>query len=697
MFRASDGIVVVRRVDARDVERADDEEASTSTQARAGEGWIRCRATHVFIALFIALTCVVGHQLSALTRGAVANIIVIQTRAALEGMGLNTTSARRGSVDDNQDGGGDDAGVEDKDDDDDDDARRVISTTTASSQEYVRGSDVKANDPAVDVATLCSYIGVDVGTFERDRGAAFVPASAFVDGVNHGRDAVRKKLDAVFGEVKSSNVAEDARVGVIHAHAMPGDVVADVARYAADVVEQFNVWGVRDVDVVLTGVEESAREMLELTALSPRRVAYESETTAMKMVREAFASAQLTTHTGTFLAGISRLDAMFITPDYTTPSRVDDGAVNVATSNDSASRETMSAALASAARWRMWNPYVGTEDFIVSLGAASVKANECDELWGWGSLRDRYVLTSARPAIDGGATVVFTSSRSQRHATAKGTVTMEATWMHVPVNRVAIDVSRVPDSMSGNPWHRLTAIYAAFLTRKKFFPNRKDVDVLVPCATNKPLSVPAGWERIGTPTCERDRHSVRYDVIASPPKDGHLWDLAWDYDLPCKGEDLFKVFVELMTPNAFSPPTVPFKERPACWLARQSGRIRSVGNEEDVITAMKAASGAAGFQYLEITSETTLMETITAIQHCGVLVGLHGAGMINQIYALVDTTVIEIAPPAVAYYKNVAQLRDQKYVPVFYKGSTSEQNIMVPMESFKTVLRDVYAARRRRA
>jgi hypothetical protein len=662
-------------------------------QGRSGR-W--CRPAHVIVALFVACTCAVVYELGTLVRGPIMDVAIGSTRATLTSLGVDVTGkARRGDA---KQGDAERLRVGGLNVTDDDVAVVPRQMTT---KKATRGGDiaavVKANDPAVDMAVLCGYVGVDARTFERDRGAAFAPARAFVDGVHDGRDAVSKALDKVFGVVKSLEDV-DGGIGVIHAHAMPGDVVVDVERYAADVAEQFNVWGVRDVDVVLTGVEESAREILErvveFTTFKPRRVMYESETTAMKMVREAFAAAQLAPHSGTFLAGISRADSMFITPDYTTPSRGQGSSEN---STEPMSK-TMSVAVASATRWRMWNPYVNREDFIVSLGAvrAKAEAGECEELWGWNCLRDRYKLTTLQPAAEG-TKIIYTASRSQRHDTARGQVTMEATWMHVPVKRVAIDVSHVADAPSGNPWHRLTAIYGAFLTKNKFFPNRTDVDVLFGCGSNTPVSAPPGWEKIGTPKCEREQRTANYDVIASSPRDGHLWDLAWDYDLPCKDEDLFKAFVEVVTPNAFSPPDVPFKNRPACWIARQSGRIRSVGNEAEVIEAMKAASGDAGFQYLEITSQTTLMETITAVQNCGILVGLHGAGMINQIYALVDTTVIEIVPPGVAYYKNVAQLRDQKYVPVFYQGSTNGQNIVVPIDALKNVLRDVYARRRRRA
>jgi len=550
--------------------------------------------------------------------------------------------------------------------------------------------------------------GKEIERALRALAAPFASAEALVREATRARDDVARAL-ALGGEF-ASNAREtmmNTTRAVVHAHAEVGDVVRDIERYAWAIARQFAAWNVDGVDVVVTGEEAAAREIVEKAArvmvmFDMREVKYESERRAMVMVRDAYAAAQLAPHVGTLLAGISREDSMFITPDYTTREVAVGRAENFgAFKTMTTTSATMAVALTAAARWRMWNPYVADEDFITPLEASRSKAGsgECDELWGWSCLRDRYVLTNIASAVNGGTKVTFTALRSQRHGTAMGSVTMEATYIQVPVKRAALDVSLVPDAPSGNPWHRLTAIYGAFLTKSKFFPNRTDVDVLFGCpSVNAALNAPPGWEKIGTPKCKITAlapGSAPYDVIASSPKDGHLWDLAWDYTLPCKDEALFKAFVEQVTPNAFLAPAVPFKKRPACWIARESGRVRSVGNENDVIEAIKAASGPSGFEYLRITAQTTLLDTIAAVQKCGILVGLHGAGLINQIYALVDTTVIEIVPPGVAYYKNIAQLRDQKYIPVFFQGDTSSANVVVPTDTLKAALRDAYAARRK--
>jgi len=61
------------------------------------------------------------------------------------------------------------------------------------------------------------------------------------------------------------------------------------------------------------------------------------------------------------------------------------------------------------------------------------------------------------------------------------------------------------------------------------------------------------------------------------------------------------------------------------------------------------------------------------VQKCGVFLGVHGAGMINEIYTLKDSVIFEMVPDnRPAYYRNCAVLRGLFYTNLLISGTTTD-------------------------
>ena len=157
---------------------------------------------------------------------------------------------------------------------------------------------------------------------------------------------------------------------------------------------------------------------------------------------------------------------------------------------------------------------------------------------------------------------------------------MEAKLNAVPLHNVAIDVSPHRDAMSRNPWHRLTALYATFVAKSRFFPNRDatSVSLLLPVKTQKIFR--ANMQFSASHDVDGSSDTVQFDSVVKIANDGLLWDLAWDGSLPCRDESLFKSFVKLLAGGGeiFATPKVPFTDRSICFMRRLNTSVRRLTN-----------------------------------------------------------------------------------------------------------------------
>ena len=418
-----------------------------------------------------------------------------------------------------------------------------------------------------------------------------------------------------------------------------------------------------------------------------------------------------------FAAGVSRGDGRFITP-FLGLARI---SPTTTSSSFSEANKRRSVFFHLRVHWRMFNPFLVIDDFVIADGGElelgernrqkqtqNAAAAFCSQHWGF-NFRHRWQVFQSgmnerrnsqryAPSETMNNRISFVSSRSNRHDTARGTINMHVTINSLPANNVAIDASGNRDAMSTNAWHRLTAMYSVFVAKNYFFPSRaiESVVILLPCSSNDSNNnneIPPGWTAFGVPKCKKLHDLRKYDEIVESANDGHLWDLAWDSTLPCENELFFKEFIGLIGTRTaillektnFLPATA--KDRNVCFIRRLHARVRNLQNEPEVLEFLKSYFPKNQIDALDIKTSDSLQTTRGQIQKCGIILGLHGAGMINEIYALADTKVLEIVPQnRPAYYRNVAKLRGLSYSNVVVEGNTEAKMITVDVALLRSAL-----------
>jgi hypothetical protein len=109
------------------------------------------------------------------------------------------------------------------------------------------------------------------------------------------------------------------------------------------------------------------------------------------------------------------------------------------------------------------------------------------------------------------------------------------------------------------------------------------------------------------------------------------------------------------------------------YICREKGntRKRIIGNESQLLDL-------AGIRSIDF-AKYSLKEQISIANSCQVLIGLHGAGLVNSIFMQPGTSVIEIAPlglslPASNLFENICLSRDINYYRV-YSSTLNEKGI----------------------
>lgn len=522
------------------------------------------------------------------------------------------------------------------------------------------------------------------------------------------------------------------RIGIVHCFNSKDDEIISATSQGVDLCEtyesekdddayfdalyaQFRFWDVNTI-VVVVDVSSTTSDTIEIhnSAMKLKEKSSKEGKIAIEVVssleesREALfarmrrakavALAGYDVSPVSFLAGVSRYDGHFIAPFL--------GISTMYGSGDSTRKDprvTTSVAnwkqavmFTQRVHWRQHYPLLEKNDFVVPEENARTSATQpkdestrtCEDLWGWRGLQNRWELKRSDAQ-----TMQITASRSNRHPTARGFISMEAKLNALPLRNVAIDVSPHRDAMSKNPWHRLTALYATFVAKSRFFPNRDatSVTLLLPC--QNPEDIPSEYAVLGKSRCKRSSDAIQFDSVVKIANDGLLWDLAWDGSLPCRDESLFKSFVNLLAGGGgeiFSKPKVPFTDRPICFMRRLNTSVRRLVNEEGVLQMLRDTFPANEVQLLNIQASDGIEKTRASMQKCGIFLGAHGAGMINEIYTLKDSIIFEMVPDnRPAYYRNCAVLRGLKYVDFGIRGTTETKSVTVDVSTLRDALRSI--------
>ena len=128
-----------------------------------------------------------------------------------------------------------------------------------------------------------------------------------------------------------------------------------------------------------------------------------------------------------------------------------------------------------------------------------------------------------------------------------------------------------------------------------------------------------------------------------------------------------------------------------CYISRkstlQSGRPeRSVSNIEEVLTIMKSVFRKV--RAIQVTGLSNTSEIVHMVRDCNTFFGVHGAGMMNTIFAQPNAVVVEALPRwnIPAYYRNINMLAGHRYIGVQSNFSMVSKEAVLNTKTLREVL-----------
>lgn len=241
---------------------------------------------------------------------------------------------------------------------------------------------------------------------------------------------------------------------------------------------------------------------------------------------------------------------------------------------------------------------------------------------------------------------------------ADGTLCMTITVHKPQLKMLVVDLTEnMKDLYSSNMWHHHTVLYGTWvgvqIAQRKYNLITDRVVYVHDCRKGE---LPTEWRNLGELSCDRNLIN-QADVVLIPPIDGLMWDLAWDLGFTCYDSEMFKAYSALFVDRTSKlEPT----EALGCWISRQGYPERVTANLDDVLEMMREVFPRA--EEIVFSPDKTANQTVEMIQDCRVLIGVHGAGHTNAVYARPGVTVIEaIGKIKPAYFRNINMLLNQNY------------------------------------
>ena len=281
---------------------------------------------------------------------------------------------------------------------------------------------------------------------------------------------------------------------------------------------------------------------------------------------------------------------------------------------------------------------------------------------------------------------------------------------HSPRTRILMVIKRF-DGASGNPWHRLVNVHSSwFALRAAMWRLRFNVDsitgidVLFTDAgeARKTLSeVPdrnawvassgymgALYGAFGKAQSDGSMSSFlntdfdinratdycEYSTVITAPDDGLLWDLAWDRKQGClASHPTWQLFLHDLQTGLGVPPFGNGEHGEpdvhVCWSSRDgtteesNSRQTSDAEAEDWISSTCQGGKPVKFLKLQFTGQHSMYEQASMVADCDVLMGVHGAGLMNHMFMEPGSALVEILPlnEEPAYYRNTAHFSQQIY------------------------------------
>jgi len=316
---------------------------------------------------------------------------------------------------------------------------------------------------------------------------------------------------------------------------------------------------------------------------------------------------------------------------------------------------------------------------------------------------------------------VINSKRMPRHRVVTNGVTPSQTLVHRAGEQMAsqfhkqdcatvgskmLFVHRRYDAASTNPWHRLAGVHSIwFALRAALWRIRYSPDVIDSISSMDILFLDKGEAR-RTVSGMKDRQKwaqqsgymgalygalgkmqddwsmdiltdtpnfCEYSTVILAPDDGLLWDLAWDRKQGCLGSHpTWPLFVHDLRHGVGLPSFGDSGEHGeldvhVCWVSRDGTTDRKERTTDDEVVrrwieSTCQAGKAVKYKKLQFTSANSIREQAETLSECDVLMGIHGAGILNHMFMEPGSAVVELLPNSdIAYYRNTAHFSDHIY------------------------------------
>jgi len=319
----------------------------------------------------------------------------------------------------------------------------------------------------------------------------------------------------------------------------------------------------------------------------------------------------------------------------------------------------------------------------------------CALLWDWPMIHDGWKEMDTE-----GTEIRLEMNRSNTHRTAKGKISMSITTT-TKSPTITIVIVKKTDALSTNVWHRFSAQFMAwvsFQVATKRYNAPLEVIYVLPCRYAND-TIPQGWTDLGYTTCNADpviADKKPHSWTVSAPTDGFLWDLAWDTSFSCGTSNLFRYWIHHYTraKGVVLPRQVDHRSITnylGCYISRrstlQSGRpVRSVSNIEEVWGIMESVFRKV--REIQVMGLSNTSEIVHMVRDCNTLFGVHGAGMLNTIFAQPNAVVVEALPwgNIPAYYRNINMLAGHRYIGIKSNFSMMAREVILNAKTLTEVL-----------
>jgi len=297
-------------------------------------------------------------------------------------------------------------------------------------------------------------------------------------------------------------------------------------------------------------------------------------------------------------------------------------------------------------------------------------SDKCKSLWDWGSLENNWKGVSVN--MTDTKQYRFTANWSNVDPSSRGCIYIDVECSQQPAESIRIHALH-QDAFHENAFHRMAVQYLSWVALQvtlHHFEIVENVQVLYVLPGHQSLQqhssdIPQGWSDLGNvTTLDDERANATADLVVKAPCTGLLWDLAWDTSFDCRGSSMFQTFVNLYKKmqnsreNVTNDKNTQSQPSLGCFISRRGTQQQMLANRKEFLDLMRQYFSQV--EDVSITTRSTTARIVGAIEPCQVLLGVHGGGLCNTVFA--QGHVIEILPTVnPSYYRNLNMLLGHDY------------------------------------